>query len=139
MKTAVRYYSRSGNTKKIADAIGNAVGVPAKTVDEALTEPVDLLFLGGAVYGGKIDSNIERFIETLAPDKVKSVAVFSTAMGKKPIFSQIKEALDKKGIDVKEAPFHCQGQFMLFNKKRPNEQDCMEAADYAKKLVDEEK
>lgn len=137
MKTAVRYYSRSGNTKRLAEAIGKAVGVPAKTVDEALTEPVDLLFLGGAIYAGKIDSHVKDFVEALTPDKVKSVAVFSTTLGKNAAHPQIKEVLGKKSIDVREVPFHCKGQFMFLNKGRPNEQDCVEAADFAKKLMEE--
>lgn len=136
MKVAVRYYSRSGNTKKLAEAIGKAVGVPAGTVDETLTGPVDLLFLGGAIYAGKIDEHVRRFVEALTPDQVKSVAVFSTTMGKKSAHPHIKESLDKKGIEVKELPFHCKGQFMLFNKGRPGEQDCIQAADYARKLVE---
>ena len=32
MKVAVRYYTRSGNTEKLAQAIGRAVGVEAKDV-----------------------------------------------------------------------------------------------------------
>ena len=33
MKTAVRYYSRSGNTKAVAEAIAEAAGVKAVPVD----------------------------------------------------------------------------------------------------------
>ena len=47
MKIAVRYYSRSGNTKAVAEAIAEAVGVSAVSVEQkgaALTEPVDILF-----------------------------------------------------------------------------------------------
>ncbi len=138
MKTAVRYYSRSGNTKKLADAIGKEINVPAKTVEEVLTEPVDLLFIGAAVYAGKIDSHVEHFLETLAPDMVKSVAVFSTTMGKKSAHPLIKEVLDKKGIGIKEASFHCKGQFMLFNKGCPREQDLEQAAGYARELMQSE-
>ena len=50
MKIAVRYYTRSGNTKKLAEAIAKAVGAEAKTVDEPLWEDVDILFLGSSVY-----------------------------------------------------------------------------------------
>lgn len=48
MNVAVRYYSRSGNTKALADAMARAAGVPAISVDapEAkLDEPVDVLFI----------------------------------------------------------------------------------------------
>ena len=58
MKIAVRYFSRGGNTKKLADAIAKAVGVDAETTSVPLTEDVDILFLGkqdceGADVDGK--------------------------------------------------------------------------------------
>ena len=34
MKIAIRYYTKTGNTKKLAEAIGSAINVEAKTVDE---------------------------------------------------------------------------------------------------------
>ena len=43
MKIAIRYYTKTGNTKKLAEAISSAIGVEAKTVDEPLTEDVDIL------------------------------------------------------------------------------------------------
>jgi flavodoxin len=55
MKIAVRYFSRGGNTKKLADAIANAVGVTAETTDVPLTEDVDILFLGSSVYAYGVD------------------------------------------------------------------------------------
>lgn len=36
MKVAVRYYTRGGNTKKLADAISKALGVPAQTTSVPL-------------------------------------------------------------------------------------------------------
>lgn len=136
MRIAVRYYSRSGNIKKLAAAIGKAFGVPAKTVDDELTEPVDLLFLGGAIYAGKINGQLKRFVEALPADKVKSVAVFSATLGNKSAHSQLKEILDQKGIVVKEPPFHCKGQFVFLNRGRPNEQDCKQAVEFARKAVE---
>ena len=62
MKIAVRYYSRGGNTKKIAEAISEAVGVEAKTVSEPLTEDVDILFLGSAPYAFNVDDEVKKFI-----------------------------------------------------------------------------
>lgn len=40
MKAEVRYYTRTGNTKKLADAIAKAISTEAKTVDVALEEQV---------------------------------------------------------------------------------------------------
>ena len=46
MSTAVRYYSRSGNTKLVAEAIAKALGVSAVSVDRpeaALNEKADVM------------------------------------------------------------------------------------------------
>ncbi|MBQ3427710.1 MAG: hypothetical protein IJH37_11310 [Clostridia bacterium] len=48
MNIAVRYYSRSGNTKAVAEAIAKAVNVDAVSVEKPeaqITEPVDVLFI----------------------------------------------------------------------------------------------
>ena len=52
MKCAVRYYSRSGNTRLLAEAIADELGVPSVSVDapEAkLSGHTDVLFIGGAL------------------------------------------------------------------------------------------
>ena len=61
MKIAVRYYTRGGNTKKLADAISKAVGVDAETTSVPLTEDVDILFLGSSVYANGVDDAVKEF------------------------------------------------------------------------------
>jgi flavodoxin len=135
MKTAVRYYSRSGNTGKIAEAIAEAAGVTAKPVDEALSEPVDLLFLGGGIYAKNIDGRLRDFIKQLSSEKVKSVAVFGTSAGGRSIQPQIEELLKGKGITTAGGGFACKGKFLFANRGRPNGQDCIDAAAFAKALL----
>ena len=67
MNIEVRYYSRGGNTKKIAEAIAGAVGVEAKTVAEPLTGDVDILFLGSAPYAFDVDDEVKKFIHKRHP------------------------------------------------------------------------
>ncbi|MDR1398577.1 MAG: hypothetical protein LBJ41_01450 [Treponema sp.] len=53
MKYAVRYFSKSGNTEKVAHAIADAIGVKVVSVDTTetvITEKMDILFLGMATY-----------------------------------------------------------------------------------------
>ena len=78
MKVAIRYYSRGGNTKKLAEAIGEELGLKALTTDTPLEEDVDILFLGSSVYAYGVDDNIKRFIENIDV-KVGCVYNFSTA------------------------------------------------------------
>ena len=56
MRVAIRYCTRGGNTKKLADAISKAIGVDAEATSVPLTEDVDILFLGSSVYANGVDN-----------------------------------------------------------------------------------
>ncbi len=135
MKTAVRYYSRSGSTKRLADAIAEKMGCTAETVDVPLSEPVDVLFVGGGVYGGsKIDTHLNDFIQELTHTQVKRIIAFSCSNWKMSIQKQIRKALKDTDIAVVEEGIALRGQCLSINKGRPNQQECSEAADFAKEL-----
>jgi flavodoxin len=134
MKTAVRYYTRSGNAKKLADAVAAAIGAAAESVDVPLSEPVDLLFLGGAVYAGKLDSHLKSFAAALTADKTKSLAVFNSAAGGRSIRADVAALISDDKIVVHEEAFSCKGRFLLANRGKPDEQDCADAAEFAKKI-----
>lgn len=48
MKFAVRYYTKTGNTKRLAEAVANELGVEALPISEGLNEQADILFLGNS-------------------------------------------------------------------------------------------
>ncbi|MDR0851716.1 MAG: flavodoxin [Clostridiales Family XIII bacterium] len=135
MKIAVRYFTRSGNTQKIAEAIGAAVGVPALPLTNALEVPVDLLFLGSAVYAFGIDDAVKNFIGGLTPEQVSKVAIFSTTAVVTSAYNQLKKLLDERGIPVVAQNFHCYGKFAITHIGRPNQKDCDNAAAFAKELT----
>jgi flavodoxin len=135
MTIAVRYFTRTGNTEKVARAIGNAVQVPALPISTPLDEPVDLLFLGGAIYAFGLDEAIKKFIGTLSPAMVKEVAVFSTTAVVPSAYPHMKKLLDEKGIPVAQREFHCRGKFTVMHTDRPNEQDLASAAEFARSLT----
>lgn len=135
MQYAVRYQSRGGSTRKVAEAIAGAVGVQAEAVGAPLTERVELLFLGGGVYAGGVDAALKAFIQTLTPDKVDQAAVFSTAAIKQSAYPEIKQLLEAQGIRVSSSEFHCRGQFTLVHRGRPNAEDLREAAQFAKAFM----
>jgi flavodoxin len=135
MKIAVRFYSRSGNTKKLADAIAKAANVSAYSTQVPLTEPVDLLFLGGAVYAGNIDSHLQSFAQSLTSDQVKRVCIFSTAASGKSIHSKFEDMFSRNHIELEKEDFACRGKFLMANRSKPDEQDCREAAAFVKKIL----
>ena len=132
MRCEIRYHSKSGNTQKVADAIGAALGIQAKPISEPILEPADILFLGGALYAGNLSKELLSFIEDLSPEQVKKVVVFSTAAGDKSIRPLIQEIMRVKNIDVDEVMFQCRGKFLLANRSRPNDQDLADAAAFAR-------
>lgn len=127
MKYAVRYYSRSGNTKGVADALAKELGVEAVSVDKddaALNEEVDVLFVGGALYAYGIDDVLDEYLVDLPADKVNKAVVFSTSWISKHAIELIKVRLSDKGIEVVEESFYSRG--------KPNEKTLVKAAEFAK-------
>lgn len=136
MNVAVRYYSKGGNTKKVAETIAAAVGVEAKTVEEPLTEDVDILFLGSAVYAYGVDSSIKEFIANIDV-KIGKVVNFSTAALVKSTYKHVKTLLAEQDIPLAEEEFYCRGEFAHVHKGRPNEEDLKAAEEFAKKILAE--
>ena len=134
MKIAVRYYSRGGNTKKVAEAIAKAVGVEAKTVFEPLSEDVDILFLGCSPYAFDVDDEVKKFIGGIGA-KVEKAAVFGTSAGVKSTRKYVEKLFEEKNIPLLKEEFFCRGSFLMLHKGRPNEADLKAAAEFAKKIV----
>jgi len=78
MNIAVRYQSRGGNSKAVAEAIAKEAGVTAEPLDVPLDRQVDLLFVGGGVYAWNIDDTLRAYLQNLDPDTIKTVAAFTT-------------------------------------------------------------
>ncbi len=130
MSVAVRYYSRSGNTKAVAEAIAKAAGVKAVSVDQkdaALKEPVDVLFIGGALYAYGIDSHLKEYLKSLKKGDAKRAVVFSTSWISKHSIDLIKKGLTEAGIPVAEEYF--------YSKSKPGDAVLREAAAFAAKHI----
>lgn len=102
MKIAVRYYSQSGRTEKIANAIAKAVGTEAISVaDEAvLNDKYDVLFLGGAPYANIMAPELKKYANSLTSENVSTAVLFTTANWSKRTIRALRKILTKKGINV---------------------------------------
>ena len=134
MKYAVAYYTRSGNTKKVADVIAEVLGVEAKEISEGVSEPVDVLFLGSSLYAFTYDPAVEKFIQENASN-IKQIVSFSTSASGKSTAKFVKETADKCGIKFYGHAFKSYGKFGIFNAKRPNDKDLEEAREFAKMVL----
>ena len=135
MNIAVRYYTKTGNTKRLAEAVANAVGVEALPISEPVAEPVDILFLGNSFYAFSIDPEVREFVASLEKEKVGKIVNFGSAAMLNSTFKKVKAEADKVGIPMDEREFHCKGEFKGLHKGRPNEDDLSAAAEFAKAIV----
>lgn len=134
MKIAIRYYTKTGNTKKMAEALSEAVGVEALTVDNPLTEDVDILFLGSAVYAAGVDAKVKEFIENIDVN-VGKIVNFSSAALIESTYKQVKKIAENNNITMAEEEFHCRGAFKLVHRGRPNDNDLKDLQEFAKNIV----
>ena len=136
MKYAVRYYTKTGNTERLAKAVAGALGVEALPISEPISKDVDLLFLGNSYYAFGIDPEVSAFIATLEKSKVGRIVNFGSAAMLNSTRKKVKAQADKVGIPVDENEFHCRGEFKGIHKGRPNSEDIKAAADFAKEYLD---
>ena len=135
MKVAVRYYTKTGNTKRLAEAVASAVGAEALPVSSPVTEKVDILFLGNSYYAFSIDPEVRKFIQSLDKDKVGKIVNFGSAAMLNSTFKKVKAEAAKVGIPMDDREFHCKGEFKGIHKGRPNEDDLKAAAKFAEAIV----
>ena len=134
MKIAIRYYTKTGNTKKMAEALSETVGVEALTVDNPLTEDIDILFLGSAVYAAGVDAKVKEFIENIDVN-VGKIVNFSSAALIESTYKQVKKIAENNNLTMAEEEFHCRGAFKLVHRGRPNDNDLRNLQEFAKNIV----
>jgi len=135
MKIAVRYYTKTGNTKRLAEAIAKAVGADALPISSPLTEPVDILFLGNSYYAFTIDPEVRQFVASLDKKMVGKIVNFGSAAMMNSTWKKVKAVAEKAGIPMDEREFHCKGEFKGVHKGKPDEADLRAAAEFAGKIV----
>ena len=135
MKIAVRYYTKTGNTKRLAEAVAEAVGVEALPISTPVDEPVDLLFLGNSYYAFSIDPEVRDFIRSLDSNKIGCIVNFGSAAMQNSTLKKVKGEADKVGIKVDDREFHCKGEFKGIHKGKPDAQDLKAAAEFAKSII----
>jgi flavodoxin I len=131
----VLYYSRGGNTRKVADAIAAELGTKAAGVKSASIDPAaGVIFLGSGSYGSQPGEDWKKFVE--AHDFAgRNVAVFGTSGG--GTGNEVKvmaEALKNKGARV-IGSHHCKGKFLLWSRGHPDAADLEAAGKFAREMV----
>ena len=113
MNVAIRYQSRGGHVKEMAEIISSGIDIEPISVDDPrapIKKPVDVLFIGGALYAFKLDPSMEEFIESIPEGMVRVAIVFgSSALTRRPIYL-MQERLKAKGIDINPSAVYMRGK-----------------------------
>ncbi|MCQ2798728.1 MAG: flavodoxin [Bacilli bacterium] len=134
MNIAIRYFSKGGNTKKMAEAVAEVVGTPALETTANLEETADILFLGSSVYAGKYSKEVEEFLES-NKDSIKEIVCFGSSASGKSTQPQVKKWGEKNGVQVNDKFYSCRGHFLFAFKDRPNEEDLNSLKAFAKEIL----
>lgn len=134
MNIAIRYYTKSGNTEKLAKAISEKIGVEAENIDASLDEKADILFLGCSYYAFDMDPAVKQFLND-NKDKIGKIVCFGTSAMMKSMKKPLAKVVNDLGIEIADKEFHCRGSFGSLHKGRPNENDLQEAQAFAESIV----
>jgi flavodoxin len=139
MNSLVVYFSRGGNTRKVAEAIANELGCNA--VDIMKERPnisnIDLLIVGSGTYGAKPGKEFMSFIEEIPQTTGKRAALFATcSSGVVLWFDSIKGLLESKGYQICGS-FQCFGQIYFVRRGHPTSEELASAANFAIQLKSE--
>jgi len=152
MQVLITYYSRTGNTKRLADEVALGVrqvqGVPClvKPVSEVANEDFlasDAVIAGSPVYFGTIAADLKRLFDEFVglrrkmADKIGAAFVTSghPTGGKETAILSILEAFLIYGMIVVGDPLEASGHYGVACVGAPDQTTCQDAAKLGKRVA----
>lgn len=131
----VVYFSRTGNTKKVAEAIAEELKVTAKDIKTAGILPKDaFIFLGTGCYGATLPKEIGVFMKK-NNFHGRIIALFTTsAFGSITERGLIEKQLAEKGAIITHN-FKCFGHLLTMKKEHPTLQELDKAKEFARTVA----
>lgn len=116
MKVLIAYDSKYGNTKRVAELIGDGINTAegnetlinhVDDIDTRKDETYDLILIGSPNHMGSHTSKVKKFIKNLsgAPLKGNSFTVFDTYLGKdfEKAIKKMEKQIEKSMPDLNKA------------------------------------
>ncbi len=150
MKSIIVYFSLTGNTKKVAQAIHKGMSQLVEQCDIATVKGVDiqhligydLIGLGSPVWGG-VPRNVKLFIDTLPSLQGKHAFAFYTYSAEPELlFPEVVNLLVDKGLILIGTRGWYGSAYSIIEPKpypadgHPDEIDLKEAEDFGKEMVE---
>jgi len=134
MKNSVIYASKTGHSRKIANAVASELKVDAYDVKKTpILENVDILYIVGGIYAGKSAPEMIDYLKTLSEKNVKRAVLLTSSASKKGRQNDVRKILTDNGIAVSEEEFKCRGGFLIIAIGHPNSEDIKNAVEFVKK------
>jgi flavorubredoxin len=124
----------TGHNKRIARAIASVFDVKAESFKKANDELVDLLFIGGGIYAGGLDSKFVEYLKNINKEQ-KKIVLFSSAASPKEPSVLMRKVLEDSGHTVEEKAFFIRGRFLFLSISHPNKKDLQLAKDFASSFL----
>lgn len=136
MNIKIAYLSKTGHSKKIAQAISKELGIdPLNIADNPTIFGSDLLFIIGGVYYGDCDPEMAEFGAKIKPVNAQKVVLITSCSSKKDTMSKLIATLKTNYIEIL-GDHIVPGAFLLVSLGHPNKEDIENAVAYARKTVD---
>jgi flavodoxin len=105
MNAGIVYFSRTGNTKRLAQAIAEATKVAIydlRSIESSTIQNCDPLILGTPVEGSSPAKEIMTFIDTMSKVEAKKAILFCTfrIFGNNRTMNAMQKALAAKGYEI---------------------------------------
>ena len=146
-KALIIYFSRTGNTQKVASEIAKVLSkkfeVIIKTPERVLTKDLSeskLLIIGTPVHKAAPAKPIKQFLEKLPRLENKKAIIYCTYTlhGDKRTLGIMRKFLEEKGVKV-IGKFSVIGAFRIgiitLKKGRPSEEDLRRVRDYVRQII----
>jgi flavodoxin I len=131
----VVYFSRTGNTKKVAEAMAAELKVTAKDVKSAGVVSADaFILMGTGCYGATLPKEIADFMKKNT-FKGRIMGLFTTsAFGSAAERGLIEKQITERGAIITHN-FKCYGRFLTAKKAHPTAQELENAKQFARMVA----
>ena len=137
-KMRAMFYPETGNAEKIALTIAKDQEIDRDRIDRIPPaypcEKERLLFIGVELKGSSVPKPVIALCNDLKPDRARNVAFFAIGGGSFDKMNELREIVQKKGVNVAGSTFECPSSGLL--KKTIADADVQKTVAWAAEIVE---
>jgi flavodoxin len=132
---AIVYATKTKHSKKLAEAVGQALDVKAENImNQPQVQNADLLFIVGGIYGGESLPELVSYVQSLDNQNVRAAALITSCASGTQKQAAVRRALEERNIPVAGETV-VPGAILVVKMGHPNQADIGKAVAFAKELA----